>query len=62
MYAIIWSSIVQKQVIGGRVAETETPFTPLQNTVLSEYWHCYFKVKKLYIVALRKPVQLLWLI
>ena len=47
-----WSYTEQKQVMGGRVAETETPFTLLQDTVPSKsFWSCYFKVKTLQAVA-----------
>ena len=39
-----WSYIEQKQMMGGQVSETETPFTLLQDTVATQ--HC-FKVYKL---------------
>ena len=42
-----WSYIVQKQVMGDRVAETETPVTLLQDTAPSKLFDFYGKMFKL---------------
>ena len=46
MYATLKSRSAETSD-GGVVAETETSFTLLQETVPSQcFWGCYFKVKK----------------
>ena len=61
MYVTLWSDPLTEVTCDGGcdVAETEKPFTLLQDTVPSEwFWSCYFKVK-LHNVALKnKTFQL----
>ena len=51
MYVSLWSYPL-KQVIGGRVAETRTPFTLLQDTVHNMTLKLLFQEKKGYITLL----------